>query len=99
MAELDEEAPFLAVQLEAHVLNGVLVNELERALDRFLPLGELAGGRLDFVPLLSGLRLRLGDVLGAFGVLISVVEVSDGRRRFLLFDRRRSEVFLLSSFI
>ena len=75
MAKLDKEAPFLAVQLEAHVLNGVLVDELERALDRLLPLGELAGGRLDFVTLLSGLRLRLGDVLAAFGVLISVVEV------------------------
>ena len=55
VAELDEEAPFLTVQLEAHVLNGVLVDELERALDRFLPLGELASDRLNLAPLLDGL--------------------------------------------
>ena len=55
VAELDEEAPFLTVQLEAHVLNGVLVDELERALDRFLPLGELASDRLSLAPLLDWL--------------------------------------------
>ena len=32
-----------------------IVDELERALDRFLPLGELASGRLNLAPLLDGL--------------------------------------------
>ena len=84
VTELDDVVVVLVGHLEEHVLDGVLVDRVQRVADGLL-LGELAGGRLDLVPLLSGLSLRLGDVLGAFRVLISVVEVFVSGDFFFLF--------------
>ena len=85
VTKLDDVVVVLVGHLEEQVLNGVLVDRVQRVADGLLPLGELAGGRLNLVPLLSGLCLRLGDVLGAFRVLISVVEVFVSGDFFFLF--------------